>query len=198
MKVLVKLTSKLFADALCEILKKEREIEIINGEEKKKNGDPDLIVVDINSLESVVARKPGKSRILLIDTGLKKDEIISAIMSHKLSGIITPHTNTELFKKALRVVKNGQIWVDNEILRCFMKVSGTEKKVLEADFSQMEKKIISYVCSGYTNKEIAKKISISEQTVKTHLNRIFRKLGVSNRIQLLSLFSARGKSSLTN
>jgi DNA-binding CsgD family transcriptional regulator len=51
----------------------------------------------------------------------------------------------------------------------------------------MEKEIASLICQGYRNKEIAQRLNISEQTVKAHLNRIFRKFNVSNRSQLITL-----------
>jgi DNA-binding NarL/FixJ family response regulator len=47
-----------------------------------------------------------------------------------------------------------------------------------------EKEIISHICQGYKNKEIAQKLHISEQTVKSHCNRIYKKLGVADRLQL--------------
>jgi DNA-binding NarL/FixJ family response regulator len=47
-----------------------------------------------------------------------------------------------------------------------------------------ELEIVSAIIGGYTNKDIAAKFSISEQTVKHHLTNIFDKLGVSNRLEL--------------
>ena len=44
--------------------------------------------------------------------------------------------------------------------------------------------IVSTIVAGYTNKDVAAKFSISEQTVKHHLTNIFDKLGVSNRLEL--------------
>jgi DNA-binding NarL/FixJ family response regulator len=50
--------------------------------------------------------------------------------------------------------------------------------------AQREKEIISHICQGFKNKEIAQKLNISEQTVKSHCNRIYKKLGVNDRLQL--------------
>ena len=44
--------------------------------------------------------------------------------------------------------------------------------------------MVSAIVSGFTNREIAQKFSISEQTVKHHLRNIFDKVGVSNRLEL--------------
>jgi len=60
-----------------------------------------------------------------------------------------------------------------------------DEKRLE-QFSIREQQVLSLLCHGYTNKEIAKSLDISPNTVKTHLSKLFSKLGVSNRTQALS------------
>ncbi len=79
------------------------------------------------------------------------------------------------------------------ISRRFTKKSVTyvEKKT-ELDQQQLEKlsgreqEMIVFLSQGYTNKEIAKSLAISPNTVKTHLTRLFDKLGVSNRTQAVA------------
>lgn len=55
-----------------------------------------------------------------------------------------------------------------------------------AQFSEREQQVLQLLCHGYTNKEIAKSLNISPNTVKTHLSKLFSKLDVSNRTQALS------------
>ena len=50
--------------------------------------------------------------------------------------------------------------------------------------AKKEKEVVSLICHGYRNKEIAQKLDISEQTVKSHCNRIYKKVGVTDRLQL--------------
>lgn len=50
-------------------------------------------------------------------------------------------------------------------------------------FSPRESEVLLFLCHGYTNSEIAEQLSITENTVKTHLKNIYAKLGVSNRTQ---------------
>jgi DNA-binding NarL/FixJ family response regulator len=58
------------------------------------------------------------------------------------------------------------------------------------ELSQREREVVSLVASGYRNKEIANKLFISEQTVKTHLSNIFQKLEISDRLEL-ALYAMR-------
>ncbi len=55
-----------------------------------------------------------------------------------------------------------------------------------AKLSGREQEMIVFLSQGYTNKEIAKSLAISPNTVKTHLSRLFDKLGVSNRTQAVA------------
>ncbi len=55
-----------------------------------------------------------------------------------------------------------------------------------SEFSQREQDVLQLLCHGYENKEIAISLNISINTVKTHLSRLFVKLGVNNRTQALS------------
>jgi DNA-binding NarL/FixJ family response regulator len=50
--------------------------------------------------------------------------------------------------------------------------------------TKKEMEILHYLCSGFTNKEMSQKLSISEPTVKSHVNHLFKKFGVSNRLKL--------------
>ncbi|MDJ0839906.1 MAG: LuxR C-terminal-related transcriptional regulator [Acidobacteriota bacterium] len=55
--------------------------------------------------------------------------------------------------------------------------------------SKREREVVALICRGLTNKEIADHLCVSEQTIKDHNYRIYRKLGVSNRVQLTTLVS---------
>ena len=55
-----------------------------------------------------------------------------------------------------------------------------------AEFSDREQEILLFLSQGYTNKEIAKSLEISPNTVKTHISRLFDKLEVSNRTQAVA------------
>ncbi|PMP97066.1 MAG: hypothetical protein C0169_04040 [Thermodesulfobacterium geofontis] len=141
---------------------------------------------EVECKEPKIIRYP-KAKIIFIDTGLREKSILKVLTQYKIAGIIAPYTNINLFKKALKVINEGQIWLDNNylkhLLRNIEKVSSKE-----ISLTHREREIIYFVCQGLSNKEIADKLNISEQTVKAHLHRIFKKFGISSRNQLISIF----------
>jgi DNA-binding NarL/FixJ family response regulator len=87
---------------------------------------------------------------------------------------------------------NGQFWVGQEkvtdlveILRSYLPQEKDTKSTKKSfGLTARELDVVSAIVSGFTNREIAHKFSISEQTVKHHLRNIFDKVGVSNRLEL--------------
>ncbi|MCX7858364.1 MAG: response regulator transcription factor [Deltaproteobacteria bacterium] len=190
MKILVSVTVRLLVESICEILKDEKKIEVFTNE-TIQNENPDIVLVDLNSLTTDLKNRYPQAKFVLIDTGLRKEQLVEVLTSYSLSGLIATYTDIPLFKKALKVINEGQIWIDNALVKALMHEPPNVIKKFPADISQREREIIQYVCQGLTNKEVAHKIGVSEQTVKTHLNRIFKKLGISNRFQLVSIFLDR-------
>lgn len=66
-------------------------------------------------------------------------------------------------------------------------------RVKEYSISRREQEIVRLICQGRTNKEIEDELFISMATVKDHISNIFRKTGVSNRVQLAALFHFKGE-----
>ena len=62
----------------------------------------------------------------------------------------------------------------------------TASKAKQLGVSEREAEIVSLLVEGLSNQEIAKKLFISPNTVKTHIKNIYAKLGVSNRLQLFN------------
>ena len=87
---------------------------------------------------------------------------------------------------------DGQFWVGQEKVTDLVETlrshlpqepeTGSAKKNFGLTGRELD--VVSAIVSGFTNREIAQKFSISEQTVKNHLHNIFDKLGVSDRLEL--------------
>jgi DNA-binding NarL/FixJ family response regulator len=113
---------------------------------------------------------------------------VQALLSYQLHGVLSVDTEVPLFNKALQVVADGQIWVDNTTLKAFLRQGTSAPAPLRGDgVTEREREIIELVCPGCTNREIAASLSLSEHTIKAHLNRIFRKCNASSRSKLITL-----------
>jgi DNA-binding NarL/FixJ family response regulator len=153
-----------------------------------RNLKPDLTLVDHANLSQGLFHKWPDTRVILIDTGLSEENIISLMRSFKLYGVLSTEANFDQLKKALQVVHEGQIWIDNAKLKTVLHgMSSTPSGEIIERFSKKEARIIELVAEGHKNKEIASMLFLSEQTIKSHLGRIFRKMQVTNRSQLVSL-----------
>lgn len=174
--------SKLFLDGMARIMENEGNIKIAGQASDPKEVEKCLVEIkpkflfldnttlemDIGKLLKIIKKKSPDTGILLFgDQGLdgpispNVTFITKKINSAHLITIITNLNKGSLSNKAVPV---------NQI---------------KPKPTQMEWKIIELVVAGLSNKEIAKKLSISEKTVKAHLTNIFMKLGFRNRYQLI-------------
>ena len=88
----------------------------------------------------------------------------------------------ETLMDALRTVARGDVWLPSS-LQTYMaaKLRSPDSSVL----SPREEEVVRHVVAGMRNAEVARELSITEETVKTHLNHVFRKLGVRDRVELV-------------
>lgn len=189
--ILINLSSLLLCQAIQELLIKEPDAHqtiAAYNISSVKDFIPDKILVDAYTLaQNPLARWPD-AKLILIDTGLHKEDIVALMLGHKLYGIISTETDFQLFRKALKAIQNDQVWIDNSKLKAIIhSQSKQNKSSLHETLSKKEREIVLLVAGGHKNKEIAGKLSISEQTVKAHLSRIFRKVNVTCRSQLVPL-----------
>ena len=149
--------------------------------------NPDIILCDFKIFRSFPTNfsENSKARILLIGESswpADAERLIPELLLRGVFGVLSPDADSHTLRKAVKVVYSGELWLDRKALRnVLFNVSHLEKK---ADLTRKEKEIVALICQGYRNKEIAQKLDISEQTVKSHCNRIFKKVGVSDRLQL--------------
>ncbi len=189
MKILIHLGNHLIAEAIAQLLARNGYESVVTGSSARSAGfKPDILMVDIHTIDQQFLSRYPDAKVFLIDTGLEKERIIATLLSYKIHGVLSPRTELELFKKALTVVSQGQIWVDNSTVMAFLHDSGTLTKTGRiGSITLREKEIIDFVCQGYSNNEIANSLNLSRHTVKAHLNRIFKKLNVTGRRKLISL-----------
>ena len=184
--------ARLFGDdekfTLCILKDKKEPLKAIDAEK------PDVILLDIITLYNNLSDiKPNKQMaFILVDTDCGDKNIIHAFNSHRLSGVLMSNTTPTLMKKAVMAVAKGEIWMDNKTVKNLLSGVNSLNHNKER-LSEREKGVVSLVSLGFRNKEIAQKLNISEPTVKTHLCRIFQKLNILNRPQLV-IFALKNQS----
>ncbi len=187
--VQIEITNNLISEALCSFFRREvKEHRLVGKQEIAQGVLPDVIVTDFKSLNSKAPVANRDAKTVLIDTGLRQEEIIVALVSFKINSVLSKKTDVRLLRKALDVICKGEVWLDNDIMKVFLdNVELVTRSGKINSVTDREKEIIKYVSQGLKNKEIAEELCLSEQTVKAHLNRIFRKYNVSRRSQLVGL-----------
>jgi two-component system, NarL family, nitrate/nitrite response regulator NarL len=203
-RILIADDHPIFRDGLRKLLEAEKDFEVIGeaadgGEaiEMAQQLKPDVLLLDlamprVPGLEAL--RQLGSSveaiKVILLTAAIEREQIVDAL-HHGVRGVVLKESATELLLKSIRCVMDGQFWVGRESVSDLVRIirdltaipeQGTRKR--SYNLTPRELDIISAIVDGYTNKDIAEKFSIAEQTVKHHLGNIFDKLGVSNRLEL--------------
>jgi len=107
-------------------------------------------------------------------------------LARNIRGFFYKDDHFEVFLKGIRSIFQGEIWVSRKtLLKCVFESFKERKSAIEEKtaLTSREIEILSLVSMGSTNEEIANKMCISTNTVKTHLYNIFKKINVENRLQ---------------
>ncbi len=148
---------------------------------------PDIVVVDGNRMDQRLFSLYPDSRFAVLNSGLTQEEVIDMVSRYRIHGVIAQNISARLFRKALEVIGEGEIWLGNN--QGIQPTQPTERSSggMPASLTEREKEVLEYVCAGYSNREIASTLFVSERTVKAHLNKIFKKLNITSRLQLVVL-----------
>ena len=137
-------------------------------------------------------------KTILLTAQIGRSDVVTALQLGA-RGVVLKETATQILFKAIRWVMDGQYWVEREAvgdlvqtLRGLMAAESEEGKKKTFGLTKRELAIVGTIVAGYSNKDIAAKFSISEDTVKHHLTNIFNKVGVSSRLEL-GLFAVHHK-----
>jgi DNA-binding NarL/FixJ family response regulator len=120
------------------------------------------------------------------------DELVLAVM-HGVKGLLLKTGEHDQWVKAIQVVDSGDVWMNRsqlvEALDQLLHQVGSGNELTDSASEALTKReweIVRWVGQGMTNKEIARKLIISDTTVKTHLHHIFSKLNIKRRLLLPS------------
>ena len=157
----------------------------------------DVAMPRLDGLEVLkqLATPPVSTRIVILTAAIEEEKITEALRLGA-RGVILKDATTQLLLKGIRCVVAGEFWVGRGNVQGLVEALQTlhapapEDPMKKFALTARETEVLAAIAEGQSNKEIAKRFSISEQTVKHHLSKIFAKVGVTNRLEL-ALFSVQ-------
>jgi two-component system nitrate/nitrite response regulator NarL len=211
-RVLIADDHPIFREGLRRLLESEAGFEVVGeaqdgGEAVKmaRQLRPDILLLDmamphVTGLLALQDLSEGGDsvRTILLTASIDQDDMVTALQ-FGARGIVLKDAATQMLFKCIRCVMDGQYWVGREgvanlvqTLRRMIASAAEQPAKKTFGLTKREMEIVGTIVSGYSNKEIAKKFTISEDTVKHHLTNIFNKTGVSSRLEL-ALFAVNHK-----
>jgi len=137
-------------------------------------------------MASLKATRPDL-RIIVTGSGMDDETVLKAIASGA-KGYVDEAASPAEFVQAIRIVNDGSVWAPRRVLSTFIeRVSSSPGRIFPAGrvtFTDREKEVLEMLVAGRSNKEIGAALGIEERTVKAHVAKLMRKVGVQNRIAL--------------
>jgi len=137
-------------------------------------------------MASLKASRPDL-RIIVVGSGADDETILKAIAAGA-KGYVDEAAAPSDFVMAIRIVHQGSVWAPRRVLSMFIeRVSASPGRIFPAGrvtFTDREKEVLELLVVGRSNKEIGAALGIEERTVKAHVAKLMRKVGVQNRIAL--------------
>lgn len=160
---------------------------------------PDIILLKLSPYKSVgleIVRKLSTasscSRVILLARLDETLDMLSAVQEGVM-GIVFKTQTPEVLIKAIQKVHAGEVWIERSMIANLLSGLTNAQRLITQDpqtesiaqLSQRECQVIQQIGLGLKNFQIAKKLCLSETTVRHHLTSIYGKLGVSDRLELL-------------
>ena len=139
-------------------------------------------LADIEALAERVA-------IIVVTASERPDDALSAIRAGA-RGVVFKRFAIETLMTALRAVAEGEVWMPPALQAAQAGRHRGLRGPATATLTRREREIVRHVALGLRNAEVGRELGITEVTVKTHINNIFQKLGLRDRVEL-ALYAVR-------
>ena len=151
----------------------------------------DLVMPNAGGIDVLQALARGiPLPVIILTGGIDRDALVDAIRLGA-RGVVLKECGAAVLFDSIRCVMDGHYWLDRQnvvdivqALRCFGQQADAGEKRNRFGLTKRELQVVAAAASGESNKEIARRLNVSEQTVKHHLSNIFDKTGVFSRVEL--------------
>ncbi|QFI38197.1 helix-turn-helix transcriptional regulator [Moritella marina ATCC 15381] len=160
---------------------------------KKSNKNLNYVIIDLNHLQDDYL---SKYLILVDEKNLNTKEILinseSVIIIDdlmrlpNLTGLFYESDTMELMSKGMQKMLDGEFWISRDLATSIITVHRKDKYFTSsviAELTRREEEIMKLLTLGASNSQIAEQLFVSENTVKTHLHNVFKKIKVKSRLQ---------------
>ena len=205
-RVLVADSSRIHTHLLADVLKRDPLLEVIPFDSDSGSLvsavtgiTTDVLVISANQdeqpargleiLRELRSVGPSVRAVVLMDS--LKDEIVLNAFRAGARGIFSQSQPVELLCKCVHCVHEGQVWASSRQMSLALDALASAPTVRAVNahglslLSKRELQVVRCLAEGLSNRQIADRLELSQHTVKNHLFRVFDKLGVSSRIELL-------------
>ncbi len=199
-KVLICDDQEIVCEGLQRILASDPEITVVatandgsEALEKIPNAQPDLVLMDLKMpiMNGIIATRKIREkwpeiRVLVLTTYDDDEWLFDAIRSGASGYLLKDRPRSELIK-AIKGTIAGEAYVDpavaGKLLNNVARSGPVEQPSIEIDLSDRELEVLELLAQGLTNADIAKRLFLSEGTIRNYTSAIFTKLNVSDRTQ---------------
>ena len=210
-KVTILATRKLISECLKVLLQRDRELTVVdvactNADllNKLSKTQPDVVLIclmddegkNIEVISDVFKVAPQTKVVILSGPNSSLDQPASLKLG--VTGIVGTNQNVKVLVRAIRQVSEGSVWLNQKLIEHLVggTLNGGNGKIDEyskvGDLTTRELEVVEMVGLGLNNKEVSKKLFISEATVRHHLSSIYGKLRVEDRLNLAIYAYQRG------
>ena len=151
--------------------------------------DPDVVLMDLSMPEmdgveatrAVLARRPGTKVLVL--TSFSDRQRVKEVLAAGAIGYVLKDSEPADLLAAVRAAARGHVPIDPRVAAALLPANGlgVSRSGVADGLSPRETEVLRLVAQGLANKQIARALGITERTVKAHLGRVFREIGVLDR-----------------
>ena len=202
-RILIADDHPIFRDGLRRLLESESGFSVV-GEAADGNEavtmarqlHPDILLLDLamprvpglETLRTLSRNGDHAVRTVLLTAAIEPPQMVEALQLGA-KGIVLKESATQVLLQAIRAVLDGSYWVGREAVRDLKelvldRMPKDSSPAQKYGLTKREYQMVEAIVEGYSNKEIAERFQVREDTVKHHLTSIFSKLGVSTRLEL--------------
>jgi len=194
-----------FRAGVCQALSQQPDFEVLEGAPDDnplgiiEESSPNVVLLDIDfpslsglKLGRKIIRRHPNIRLIMLSTNLDNGELFEIIKTGAVA-YLNKNTTGEELASVIRRACRGEYPINDSllakpkvaehVLRQFQDIvaMGKTMETITAPLTHREAQILNYVADGNSNKQIAKILEISEQTIKNHVSSILRKLNANDR-----------------